>query len=224
MFTVIQLGETVVDLTTGKIGRVIGYENESLIKLEVEGTEVTSHKLNVRPVKQKSQPEYKPYEDIVEFHTAFSHPVATKPTPMTPERATQRTDYLVEEAVEFLWASVAGDRAHTEELVDKLVVSVHNAMKKCLSKGEFPKEDILLNQIDAVNDIQYINTGTMVEMGAHPAPFHKIIHNANMNKLGADGKPIINPETNKIMKPEGWEENFKPEPLLEAELKRQLGE
>ncbi|MEJ7218389.1 NTP pyrophosphohydrolase [Staphylococcus gallinarum] len=233
MFQQLKRGQLVIDLNTQLTGKVVGQEG-SLTVVEViisqnkdDGTRTTKlmklQTTNLRPYshrKAKSKP-YAPYFDVMEFHKAFNHPVAETPIAIAPERASQRADYLVEELVEFLWASVLGNEQKTEELVNALVGSTYKAMNKCFGKGAFPKEETLLHQTDALNDISYINYGSIVETGVNPKVIFEIIQNANMSKLDINGKPILDPETNKIMKPEGWEENNKPEPLIAKEIERQ---
>jgi len=46
--------------------------------------------------------------------------------------------------------------------------------------------------MDALGDINYVDTGMSIEMGYDPRPVMAEIHAGNMTKLGADGKPIIN--------------------------------
>jgi predicted HAD superfamily Cof-like phosphohydrolase len=67
-------------------------------------------------------------------------------------------------------------------------------------------------------DLIYLALGTMVELGVKPESLFQIVQDANMSKLWPDGKPRINPETNKVMKPPTF---VRPEPLLEAEIGRQ---
>ncbi|WP_323706005.1 NTP pyrophosphohydrolase [Mammaliicoccus sciuri] len=234
MFQKLKKGQVVINTKTKQTGKVIGFEG-AITVVEViisqdkeEGTRTTKlerfNSVDLQPyVKPQSKTKsYTPYFDVMKFHKAFNHPVAEVPTAIAPERAQQRADYLIEELVEFLWASVAGDEIETEVLVNELIRNAYKAMNKCFSKGTFPKEEILLHQTDALNDINYINYGSIVETGVNPKPIFDIIQNANMNKLGADGKPILHPETNKIMKPEGWEENYQPEPLIKEEIERQI--
>lgn len=71
---------------------------------------------------------------------------------------------------------------------------------------------------DAIGDVIYIALGTAVENGIDIEPVFNIIHEANMSKLGPDGKPIYK-EDNKIAKPEGWQP---PEPKIIKELERQV--
>lgn len=233
MFQKLKKGQVVINTKTKQTGKVIGFEG-AITVVEViisqnkeEGTRTTKlerfNNVDLRPYNkpQEKSKSYNPYRDVKEFHKAFNHPVAEVPTAITSERAQQRADYLVEELVEFLWASVAGDEIETEAMINELVRNAYKAMNKCFAKGSFPKEEILLHQTDALNDVSYINYGSIVETGVNPKPIFDIIQNANMNKLGSDGKPILHPETNKIMKPEGWEEKYQPEPLIKAEIERQ---
>lgn len=233
MFQQLKRGQLVIDLNTKLTGKVVGQEG-SLTVVEViisqnkeDGTRTTklmklqsAHLRPYSPKKAKNKP-YTPYFDVMDFHKAFKHPVANTPTAITPERATQRADYLVEELVEFLWASVQGNETKTEELVSNLVSSTYKAMNKCFGKGAFPKEETLLHQTDALNDINYINYGSIVETGVNPKGVFEIIQKANMGKLDENGEAILDPATNKIMKPDGWEEKHKPEPLIAMEIERQ---
>lgn len=69
---------------------------------------------------------------------------------------------------------------------------------------EFIDAKELYQQTDALIDLLYFTIGTLVEMGVHPDIPWEIVQEANMNKLGPDGKPIYHAD-NKIGKPEGWE-------------------
>lgn len=235
MFQKLKKGQVVINTKTKQTGKVIGFEG-AITVVEVivsqnkeEGTRTTKlekfNNIDLRPYNKpqdKSKP-YNPYRDVQEFHKAFNHPVPTSPIAITPERAQQRVDYLIEEVVELLWASVAGEEIETEVLVNEMVRNAYKAMNKCFAKGSFPKEEILLHQTDALNDINYINYGSIVETGVNPKQIFEIINSANMNKLDPiTKKPILHPETNKIMKPEGWEEKYQPEPLIKKEIERQI--
>lgn len=232
MFQKLKRGQIVLHTKTNRKGKVINFEGFNVVVEFIIGqdqeTLTRTTKLEripsteIRPVENTRKKQYNPFRDVTEFHSKFSHPVATSPQPISPNRAAQRADYLVEELVEFLWASVSGNESKFATLVSDLVESVVKAEAKCNEKGEFPQEEILLHQTDALNDINYINYGSIVETGVNPKPIFEIIQNANMAKLDENGQPILHPVTNKIMKPEGWEENFKPEPLIKAEIERQI--
>jgi predicted HAD superfamily Cof-like phosphohydrolase len=84
---------------------------------------------------------------------------------------------------------------------------------------EFLGSTELVDQADAMIDLIYLAIGTLVELGVQPEPLFQIVQNANMSKLWEDGKPRLNPETNKVMKPPTF---IRPEPLLQAEIERQV--
>jgi predicted HAD superfamily Cof-like phosphohydrolase len=94
----------------------------------------------------------------------------------------------------------------------------YNWMKEELD--EFKSANKLVDQADAIADIIYLAVGTAVELGIDIERIVDIVHQANMNKLGPDGKPIYKPD-GKIAKPEGW---VPPEPLIQEELERQMKE
>lgn len=84
--------------------------------------------------------------------------------------------------------------------------------------GEFLEAIEVVDQADAMIDLIYLAIGTLVEIGVKPENLFEIVHNANMSKLWPDGKPHMNPETGKIIKPPTF---VRPEPLLKAEIERQ---
>jgi predicted HAD superfamily Cof-like phosphohydrolase len=84
---------------------------------------------------------------------------------------------------------------------------------------EFMEASEVVDQADAMIDLIYLAIGTMVELGVIPEPLFEIVHSANMSKIWPDGTAHLNPETGKVMKPPTF---VRPEPLLEAEITRQL--
>jgi len=83
---------------------------------------------------------------------------------------------------------------------------------------EFKSATTLEDQVDAMIDTIYIALGTLVELGVEPDAIFNIVQEANMKKLGADGKPLYHTEgekAGKVKKPEGWQA---PEPLIRTEL------
>lgn len=85
---------------------------------------------------------------------------------------------------------------------------------------EFKDATTIWDQADAALDKLYFALGDLVELGVDPSPLFDIVQAANMAKLGPDGKPIPHPTIpGKSGKPAGW---VKPEPWLEAEVRRQM--
>lgn len=233
MFQQFKKGQIVFHTKTKRQCKVVKQEGASTVVEFIvsqdseQGTRTTkvesilTHELRSSKPKRHS---YAPYFDVMEFHKAFGHPVAKVPTPISAKRMSQRAGYQVEEVVESLWASVEGKEEEFVKLVDVLLADVEKAKQKAIDKGEFNAEETILHQVDSQIDILYFTYGTLVELGVNPKNIFTIVQNANLGKLGADGKPILHPETNKILKPEGWEEKYQPEPLIEKEIARQIEE
>lgn len=157
---------------------------------------------------------------VREFHTAFGHPVADKVAPIALDRGTDRAVWSGEEAlVEFVHQS-SKDEEEFLIAYDRLIAGLEKAKVKSLGL-EYPKTpmDKVVGQSDALVDAFYFLAGTFVEIGVEPQTLFDIVQDANMAKLGADGKPILREGDGKIMKPEGWEP---PEAKLEAEILRQV--
>ncbi len=89
---------------------------------------------------------------------------------------------------------------------------------------ELEEAKTLEDQVDAAIDKLYFALGDLVELGVKPDKLLEIVQNANMGKLWDDGKPRLRESDGKIMKPDGWEENFAPEPRLQKEIERQLNQ
>lgn len=159
---------------------------------------------------------------VEEFQTVFELPVAKTPTPLNIERGTDRAIWTGEEAlVEFIHQSSDNEEQFLAKY-EQLITGLERAKQKSLGT-EYPKNDLekLIGQADAVTDALYFLLGTCVEMGIDPQPLLDIVQNANMAKLDKNGNPILRDGDKKIMKPEGWQP---PEPLIEAEIIRQVKE
>ncbi|MEC7761683.1 MAG: nucleoside triphosphate pyrophosphohydrolase family protein [Pseudomonadota bacterium] len=59
----------------------------------------------------------------------------------------------------------------------------------------------MVEVLDALCDIQYVLDGTFLEFGLHrlKAAAMAEVHNSNMSKLGADGRPVLR-EGGKVLK------------------------
>lgn len=159
------------------------------------------------------------FNQVKEFHQAFNYPVAHTPQAIPVDIAVKRAIWTAEELVEFLHASVAGDPDEFEKVLTQLRHGITDAAEKSRAVGPIPKEHVIVAQMDALTDVSYFTDGSFVIAGVDPQPLFDIVQDANMAKLGADGKPILRESDGKIMKPEGWEP---PEEKLELEIKRQM--
>jgi predicted HAD superfamily Cof-like phosphohydrolase len=164
------------------------------------------------------------HQGVQEFHKAFGHPVGEKPTPIPKDVAIKRAIWSAEELVEFLHATVAGVESEFLLAIEQFQSGIAAAVAKSQLEGEYTNksdEEIVTRQSDALTDELYFNQGSFVVAGVDPQPLFDIVQDANMSKLGPDGKPIIRESDGKIMKPEGW---VAPEPKLREEIKRQINE
>lgn len=157
-------------------------------------------------------------DQVEQFHLAFGHLIAEKPTAIPVDIAVPRINWTAEELVEFLYATAGGNIEQFNELFKGLVSSMRKTAKKMVTKAD-PIEDILVSQMDALTDINYFVQGSFVTAGINPQPLFDIVQDANMAKLFPDGEPRFDAKNgNKIIKPDGWEA---PEPKLKEEIKRQ---
>lgn len=138
----------------------------------------------------------KAWEDVRAFHIAFGHPAPTQPSWVPDQRVEARAKWTEEELDEGRHA------AKTLTGVDRII-----------------------GLADAAIDAIYFQLGLLVELGVDPGPLFDIVQQANMAKLHTDpvtgDKVAVYNDTGKVQKPPGW---VAPEPLLEAEIRRQLGE
>ncbi|MDT2612624.1 HAD family hydrolase [Enterococcus dongliensis] len=163
-----------------------------------------------------------PYQMAREFHKIFAPEPPEKPTAFSIERGSFRAGFKAEEIVEFLYGAAQGDEQTFHELVGKLHESIDQAQEKVLAKAEVV-EDPLIAEVDALTDLLYFTYGSFALIGVDPQPIFEIVHRANLGKLFPDGKPRYHPVTNKVLKPEDWQKNYAPEPLIKKELDRQKG-
>jgi predicted HAD superfamily Cof-like phosphohydrolase len=181
----------------------------------------------IRPYKKankvKKVKRYNPnemYYMVREFHKAFGHKYNDKPTPMDEETALNRAVWTTEELVELLYATVGGDKDKFLSLIDQFLQGIDKNVNKILKENK-PVDDILVAQADALTDVEYFNQGSFTILGVKPFNLFKIVQEANMAKLFPDGKPRYRESDGKIIKPDGWEENYAPEKRLKAEIARQ---
>lgn len=161
------------------------------------------------------------YTLVREFHRAFGHPIAYKPTAIEAERGLNRTVWTGEELVEFLHACSRNKEQFSKlyyDFIDGLKVAFGKSMKDEFIQDETER---IVAQVDALTDASYFINGTFVEMGVLPQPFFEIVQASNISKLFTDGKGnkfAKYREDGKILKSP---EFFAPEDKLKEEVLRQ---
>ena len=160
------------------------------------------------------------FNKVKYFHHQMDGETCETPRLYGVEEADHRSDFKVEEIVEFLYATSKGNPQAFQQSVTNLHEAVDKAVTKIKSK-EHP-ETPLLGQVDALTDLLYLTYGSFVLMGVDPKPFFDIVHESNMGKIFPDGQAHFDPTTHKILKPDDWEEKFAPEPAIKRELDRQI--
>ncbi|HFZ6937772.1 TPA: HAD-IIB family hydrolase [Streptococcus agalactiae] len=131
-----------------------------------------------------------------------------------------RSDFKVEEIVEFLYAASQGNQKVFDQSIRNLHLAIDKARDKVISKDH--PETPLVGEVDALTDLLYLTYGSFVLMGVDPKPLFDTVHEANMGKIFPDGKAHFDPVTHKILKPDDWEEHFAPEPSIRRELDSQI--
>lgn len=160
------------------------------------------------------------FNKVKMFHKVMDGTTCEMPRVYENEEANHRSDFKVEEIVEFLYAASHGDEAIFNDSLVKLHAAIDKAARKLESK-EHP-ETPLVGQVDALTDLLYLTYGSFVLMGVDPKPLFDAVHEANMGKVFPDGKAHFDPITHKILKPDDWEERFAPEPTIHRKLNRQI--
>ena len=130
-----------------------------------------------------------PQSQVADFHRACGLPVAPEPTVGTPEQRALRAGLIFEEFIEFIEA--AGIRMNLTP--QGATVNV---------RFEAIGEPDLVAMTHELADVQYVTSGTAVELGLPIAAAFSEVHAANMRKVGPDGKAVM--RNGKVCKPEGW--------------------
>lgn len=127
---------------------------------------------------------------VREFHEKFGHPIAQNINVGTEELRRLRVNLILEEAIEFAMAC-------------GYCVDVNNGEVELVKAIAEPN---LVEMADGLGDLRYVVDGANLVFGFPQVAILQEIHNSNMSKLGADGKPILR-EDGKILKGPNY---FKP--------------
>lgn len=160
------------------------------------------------------------FNKVKSFHLLMDGETIETPRLYDSKEAGFRSDFKVEEIVEFLYAASQGNQEVFDQSIRNLHLAIDKARDKVISKDH--PETPLVGEVDALTDLLYLTYGSFVLMGVDPKPLFDTVHEANMGKIFPDGKAHFDPVTHKILKPDDWEEHFTPEPSIRRELDSQI--
>lgn len=160
------------------------------------------------------------FNKVKSFHLLMDGETIETPRLYDSKEAGFRSDFKVEEIVEFLYAASQGNQKVFDQSIRNLHLAIDKARDKVISKDH--PETPLVGEVDALTDLLYLTYGSFVLMGVDPKPLFDTVHEANTGKIFPDGKAHFDPVTHKILKPDDWEEHFAPEPSIRRELDSQI--
>lgn len=160
------------------------------------------------------------FNKVKSFHLLMDGETIETPRLYDSKEAGFRSDFKVEEIVEFLYAASQGNQKVFDQSIRNLHLAIDKARDKVISKDH--PETPLVGEVDALTDLLYLTYCSFVLMGVDPKPLFDTVHEANMGKIFPDGKAHFDPVTHKILKPDDWEEHFAPEPSIRRELDSQI--
>lgn len=160
------------------------------------------------------------FNKVKSFHLLMDGETIETPRLYDSKEAGFRSDFKVEEIVEFLYAASQGNQKVFDQSIRNLHLAIDKARDKVISKDH--PETPLVGEVDALTDLLYLTYGSFVLMGVDQKPLFDTVHEANMGKIFPDGKAHFDPVTHKILKPDDWEEHFAPEPSIRRELDSQI--
>ncbi|GAB2027942.1 Cof-type HAD-IIB family hydrolase [Lactovum odontotermitis] len=161
------------------------------------------------------------YNKVKDFHRLMDGVTQEMPRVFGAEEAEHRSDFKIEEIVEFLYAVADGDAVIFDEMMDNLHAAIDKAVQKVQNQSVKEKADALTSQTDALIDLLYFTYGSLVLSGVDPYEIFNIVHKANMAKIFPDGSPHFDSVTGKLLKPDNWQDKYSPEEDIQKELERQ---
>lgn len=134
------------------------------------------------------------YETKVrQFHEAMGVPANDAPVLMDPDTRMLRIRLLVEEVLELAEASGVRVSASTGFIGSRRVTVEVDPVRT---------PDIT-SMAQELADVQYVTSGAAITFGLPMGAVFNEVHEANMRKVGPDGKVVRRPD-GKVIKPEGW--------------------
>ncbi len=145
----------------------------------------------------------------IEFHESFGHPVRYEPTDVSREEAILLLNLIEEEYLELvealfpgayeLWVSSIADTLGAEyDPFENAGESIAQELRMFPSLYVYNPD--IVEVADAVADLDVVVNGAGIRHGFDMQALSREVFRSNMTKLGADGRPVINAETGKIMK------------------------
>lgn len=154
------------------------------------------------------------YEMLREFQQTFNSPCNDRPKTIPFNEAPDNDTQNVCSSIR--WAMTLA-KAESKRTGSQVMFRASLLLEEI---AELLEAKNIVEQLDALVDIHYLNTGNFVEIGINPEIPFRIVHDANMSKVWPDGKVHLN-EFGKVVKPETF---VSPEPLLLKEINRQRTE
>lgn len=143
-------------------------------------------------------------ERIYQFTNESVGNLPTHPRPMTRAEVLFLVKMNLEELMELLATVVPEEEGVRGVLVDIAQNKAQLPSTQCYAKGK-SREKVIEDQVDALVDIDYYNGNGSSKVGFNMDQIFDVVHDANMNKKGDDGKFHRN-EEGKIIKPLHWKE------------------
>lgn len=137
------------------------------------------------------------FNKVKSFHLLMDGETIETPRLYDSKEAGFRSDFKVEEIVEFLYAASQGNQKVFDQSIRNLHLAIDKARDKVISKDH--PETPLVGEVDALTDLLYLTYGSFVLMGVDPKPLFDTVHEANMGKIFPDGKAHFDPVTHKIL-------------------------
>ncbi len=136
-------------------------------------------------------------EKVAEFHEVFGHPTLSEPQVPSAARVKLRLNLILEEVRELVEACVKNGISNN---LHRAVIDIRNAMLLIHNAKDQDFGPNLVKVADALTDILYVAYGAGLEFGVDLNKTFVEVHDSNMSKLGADGKPVYNEQTGKVLK------------------------
>lgn len=157
----------------------------------------TACALTLPPIAAQSVHDPDPVVKVMAFHHLYEVPIHPFGNPdqtfshMDNERVALRLSLHIEEFKELLKKGfgVEVDMLFYAEGDARPTTDIKEALDQATERG-IPRNG--KEVMDALGDMNYVDTGMAIEMGYDPRPVMAEIHAGNMTKLGEDGKPVIN--------------------------------